>query len=101
MGAEQQHSSYEGETTLAELWGAMRHAKWQLFVGTLVCEVIAIAYVLAARQWYEGGVLLAPAETRSTQGLSGQLASFSGLSGLASIAGISVGGGGQVNRWPY
>jgi len=52
-----------------------------------------VAYALIATEWYSADVLLLPAEERSTQGLGGLAGQ---LGGLASLAGVSVGGGSNI-----
>ena len=55
--------------------------------------VVSALYVFLATPWYKAEVLLVPAEERSTQMISGDLG---GLASLAGLAGISVGGSGNV-----
>jgi uncharacterized protein involved in exopolysaccharide biosynthesis len=67
------------------LWGFRR----TIAVVGCLCGVLAATYALLAASWYRADVLLAPAESKSTQGLSAQLGS---LGGIASLAGINLGG---------
>jgi uncharacterized protein involved in exopolysaccharide biosynthesis len=78
------------EISLLDLWNILWDGKWLGIAITAACAIAAVVYALAATEWYRAEVLLAPAEERSSQGLSGQLG---GLGGLAGLAGISVGGG--------
>ncbi len=55
-----------------------------------VCAVLSIVYALSQVHWYRSEVLLVPSESRSAPVLGGQ------LGGLASLAGVSVGGGDSV-----
>jgi|HubBroStandDraft_5_1064220.scaffolds.fasta_scaffold44910_2 uncharacterized protein involved in exopolysaccharide biosynthesis len=50
---------------------------------------LAAIYALLATSWYRADVLLAPADPKSTQGLSSQLGS---LGGIASLAGLNLSG---------
>lgn len=75
------------EISLLDLWNILWDGKWLGIVITAACAMAAVVHALAATEWYRAEVLLAPAEERSGQGLSGQ------LGGLAGLAGISAGGG--------
>jgi len=67
----------------AELW-----RRKLLIVGiTFAFAISSALIVLVMPSWYRAEVLLAPADEKTSLGLSGQ------LGGLASLAGISVGGG--------
>jgi uncharacterized protein involved in exopolysaccharide biosynthesis len=80
----------DDEISLRELWDILWRGKWLIIVVTVVFAVASVVYALLATEWYRAEVLLAPAEERSTQGLSGQ------LGGLAALAGVSIGGGGSA-----
>ncbi len=75
---------------LFRTWTALWKRKWFIAATTLTFALLSITYVVTAKEWYRADVVLAPAAPKSTQGVSGQLAS---LGGLASLAGISIGGG--------
>lgn len=81
------------EISLLDLWNILWEGKWLGIAITAVVTLAAVIYSLLATEIYRAEMLLAPAEERTAQGLSGQLG---GLSGLASLAGISVGGGGNA-----
>lgn len=81
------------EISLLDLWNILWEGKWLGIAITGVVTLAAVIYSLLATEVFRSEMLLAPAEERSTQGISGQLG---GLSGLASLAGISVGGGGNA-----
>lgn len=81
------------EISLLDLWNILWDGKWLGIAITAVVTIAAVIYALLATEIYRAEMLLAPAEERTAQGLSGQLG---GLSGLASLAGISVGGGGNA-----
>jgi uncharacterized protein involved in exopolysaccharide biosynthesis len=80
----------DDEISLRELWNILWRGKWIVIAVTAVFAIASVAYALLATEWYRAEVLLAPAEERSSQGLSGQ------LGGLAALAGVSVGGGGSA-----
>ncbi|MCC5888301.1 MAG: hypothetical protein JJT88_17850 [Gammaproteobacteria bacterium] len=81
------------EISLLDLWNILWDGKWLGIAITGVVTIAAVIYALLATEIYRAEMLLAPAEERSTQGLAGQMG---GLSGLATLAGISVGGGGNA-----
>jgi uncharacterized protein involved in exopolysaccharide biosynthesis len=80
------------EIGLFEYWNAIWRARLLVACVCVACGAAALCYVFLAKPWYRADVLLVPAETKSAQGLSGQLSSIGGLSGLASLAGINIGG---------
>ena len=75
------------EISLRDLWDILWSGKWIIIAVTAMFLVGSVIYALAATEWYRAEVLLVPAEARSTPSLGGQ------LSGLAALAGVSVGGG--------
>jgi uncharacterized protein involved in exopolysaccharide biosynthesis len=75
------------ELTLLDVWNVLWRGKWPIIGITTVFAVLSLAYALSATHWYESNVLLAPAEERSAPALAGA------LGGLASLAGVSIGGG--------
>jgi len=89
----QSHSGSEkpqdDEIDLAELWRAIWAGKWVVIAITSVFSVASVLYALALPNIYKSEALLAPAEQQSG-GLGGMA---SQLGGLASIAGINLGGG--------
>lgn len=70
---------------LRELWNVAWRGKWIVLGMTFLFLAVALAYALLATEWYRAEVVLAPAESRSTPAIAGQ------LGGLAALAGISVG----------
>lgn len=64
--------------------------KWLILGISTLFAVAAITYALSATEWYRAEVLLAPADEKSAQGLAAQ------FGGLATLAGIKVGGGGTA-----
>lgn len=80
------------EFNLSELWKTLWQGKSLIVTVTAACILSAIIYALTATEWYHAEVLLAPAGESTTTGLS----PLGGLGGLASLAGVSVGGGGNA-----
>jgi len=78
---------------LLEFLETLWRARWLTVAVMSVFIATAVTYVMMASELYRADVVLMPAVAKSTQGLSGQLA---GLGGLASLAGITIGGGGTV-----
>lgn len=71
--------------SLIEFGSVVWQGKWVL-IGTILLTVgLAWCYILTAASWYRVEVLLKPTDTRSNQGLSGQVGGA-----LASLAGIDV-----------
>jgi hypothetical protein len=71
----------------ADLWAAAWRNRWIVAVVLLASVLAGAAYVLLTPKWYRAEVVLVPAQERSSQGLMAR------FGGLASLAGISVGGG--------
>jgi uncharacterized protein involved in exopolysaccharide biosynthesis len=86
---------FEGDLGIRELVELLWSSKWTIATSSAICGVIAIVYVLAASSWYRADVLLAPADAKAAQGLSGQLGS---LGGLASLAGLNFGSANSANN---
>ena len=87
----QQHPS-EDEIDLAELWRAIWAGKILIIVISGLFAVLSIFYALKQPNIYKATTLLAPA---SEQGGASGLAKMAGqFGGLASLAGINLGGGG-------
>ena len=83
-------STTDGAVSLLDLWLILWRAKWQIIGITAIFAALSIPYALVQTEWYRSDVLLAPAEEKSTSGLMQQ------LGGLVSLAGVSVGGGGNT-----
>jgi uncharacterized protein involved in exopolysaccharide biosynthesis len=80
----------DDEMSLLDLWRILWHGKWIITGITTIFAVASIVHVLIATEWYRAEVLLSPAEASSSQPLSGT------LGGLATLAGVSVGGGDNI-----
>jgi uncharacterized protein involved in exopolysaccharide biosynthesis len=79
---------YDDEIDLWQLWDTIWSGRWLIVAITSLFAVGGVTYALVAQEWYRAEVVLAPADKKG--GMSGAL---SQLSGLASLAGVSVGGG--------
>ena len=82
---------YDDEIDLLELWRALVRGKWIIIAFTAVFSVASVFYALSLPNMYKSTAVLAPAE--SSGGGLGMLAGQFG--GLASLAGISLDGGGS------
>lgn len=86
----QRHSDYQDdEIDLRELFGIIWQGKWWIIAITFVFAVGSVLYSLSLPNIYKSEVTLAPTEEASGGGLS-QMAGQ--LSGLASLAGVNLGG---------
>jgi uncharacterized protein involved in exopolysaccharide biosynthesis len=82
---------YDDEIDLLELWRALMRGKWIIIGFTAVFAIASVFYALSLPNMYKSTAVLAPAE--SSGGGLGALAGKFG--GLASLAGIDIGGGGS------
>ncbi|MBT1450693.1 LPS O-antigen length regulator [Glaciecola sp. XM2] len=88
--SEQNVSRYSNdeEIDLRELFVAIWKGKWLIIIITFLFSVVAVFYAIKQPNVYTSQALLAPVEQdQSLAGLQGQ------LGGLASLAGINLGGG--------
>ena len=99
-------NQYDDEIDLRELFGVLWAGKIKIIAITAVFAVASIIYALSVPNQYKATALLAPAQSDGG-GLSGALGQ---LGGLASLAGVSLGGGesseGQIAQeimksWSY
>ena len=79
------------EIDLRELWDVLWNGKWVIIAITFVFAVASVLYALSLPNIYKSEALLAPADENSGGGLAGMAGQFGGL---ASLAGVSFGGGG-------
>lgn len=86
------------EIDLLELWRTMLKYKRIILLATFSAAIVAAGYSLLMPNIYRAEVLLAPAQSDDSK--AGGLASAlsGGLGGLASMAGISLGGGGSTEE---
>jgi uncharacterized protein involved in exopolysaccharide biosynthesis len=82
----------DDEIDLRELWSAIWSGKWIIIGISFIFAVVSILYALNQPNIYKASTLLAPAGEQSG---AGGLAKMAGqFGGLASLAGINLGGGG-------
>lgn len=75
--------------SLAEIWRAAQSIRWKLLVIVVSCFVACVSYFAFTTRYYRAEVAILPRESKSVGGLPAQLAQ---LSGLASLAGVNIGG---------
>ena len=85
----QNESQYDDEIDLRELFGVLWAGKVKIIAITAMFAVASVIYALSVPNQYKATALLAPAQSDGG-GLSGALGQ---LGGLASLAGVSLGGG--------
>lgn len=84
----------EDELSLVDLWNILWKRKGMILVSGFGCGLIGILYALLATEIYRAEVLMAPA-TRDERG--GGLSALAGqFGGLASMAGVNLDSGGNV-----
>lgn len=76
---------------LKELFRVIWQGKWTIITTTFVIAIIAVTYAFSLPNIYKSEVLLAPANESKSGGMAGLAAQFGGL---ASIAGVNLGGSG-------
>lgn len=80
----------DDEIDLRELFSTLWQGKWIILATTVLFAAAGVFYALSKPNIYQASVLLAPTQDEGgVSGISGQ------LGGLASLAGISLGGGGD------
>ena len=80
---------YDDEIDLRELFAVLWAGKAKIIVITAVFAIASVIYALSVPNQYKATALLAPAQ-QDSGGISGALGQ---LGGLASLAGVSIGGG--------
>ena len=85
----------DDEIDLAELWRAIWAGKFTIIIISMIFAVASIFFALSKPDIYKASAILAPA---SSEGGGGLGAMAGQLGGLASMAGISLGGGGGVDK---
>jgi LPS O-antigen subunit length determinant protein (WzzB/FepE family) len=85
----------ESNVGMRELMELLWCSRLTIAVASGLCAALAVIYAIVATSWYRADVLLAPADAKAVQGLSGQLGN---LGGLASLAGINLGSANQANN---
>jgi uncharacterized protein involved in exopolysaccharide biosynthesis len=85
-----QAQNNDDEIDLRELWNVIWRGKWIIIAITAIFAVASVFYALSLPNIYKSEALLTPADSDQQGGLSG----LSGqLGGLASLAGVNLGGG--------
>ena len=85
----QNDTQYDDEIDLRELFGALWAGSRKIIAITAVFAFVSVIYALSVSNQYKATVLLAPAQSDSSD-LSGALGQ---LGGLASLAGVRIKGG--------
>jgi uncharacterized protein involved in exopolysaccharide biosynthesis len=87
------HADYaDDEIDLRELFGVLWRGKWWIGGITAIASVIAVVFALGLPNIYQSEALLAPASSSGSGGLAKQ------YGGLASLAGLSLPGGGSDDK---
>ncbi|MBB1474336.1 Wzz/FepE/Etk N-terminal domain-containing protein [Shewanella sp. SG41-3] len=89
-------SAENDEIDLRELFAVIRQGKWLIIAITAVFAVGAVIFAINQPNIYKSEALLAPADVE--QGGGGLAALAGQFGGLASMAGINLGGGGGVDK---
>jgi uncharacterized protein involved in exopolysaccharide biosynthesis len=85
-----QNLSYpEDEIDLRALFATLWQGKWLIIAATFLCALAGVAYALFKPDLYTASAVVAPTQDGGGIQISGQ------LSGLASLAGVNLGGGGS------
>ena len=85
----------EDEIDLRELFSVIWQGKWLIIAITAVFAIGAVIFAIMQPNIYKSEALLAPASEEQGGGLSALAGQFGGL---ASMAGINLGGGGGVDK---
>jgi uncharacterized protein involved in exopolysaccharide biosynthesis len=85
----QNDTQYDDEIDLRELFGVLWAGSRKIIAITAVFAFVSVIYALSVPNQYKATALLAPAQSDSSD-LSGALGQ---MGGLASLAGVSIGGG--------
>ncbi len=90
----QNTQNQDDEIDLAELWRAIWAGKFTIIIISMIFAVASVFFALSKPNIYKASAILAPASDES-----GGMGAMAGqLGGLASMAGISLGGGGGVDK---
>lgn len=86
----QSHNIADDEIDLRELFSVIWQGKWLIIAITTLFAVASVVYAINQPNIYKSEALLAPAEQEGSGGLAGLAGQFGGL---ASLAGVNLGGG--------
>ncbi|MDQ1339498.1 MAG: hypothetical protein QG567_650, partial [Campylobacterota bacterium] len=89
MAQNQNNYIQEDEIDLRELWNTIWSNKWKIIIFSFIVTVATIFYALKLPNIYKSETLLAPSDQDAG-------ANLGGLSALAGLAGVSIGGGGKI-----
>ena len=81
--------AYDDEIDLWELWDTVWSGRWLIIAITALFAIGGVTYAMLAQEWWRADVVLAPADKKALPGALGQ------LGGLASLAGVNLGSGGD------
>jgi len=84
-------SNSDDEIDLAEVWRAIWSGKLTIMVISVIFAIASIVFALSKPDIYKASVLLSPASSEGRGGMGALVGQFGGL---ASLAGVSLGGGG-------
>lgn len=88
-------SSSDDEIHLWELFSALWKGKWLIIAITFVFAVVGVLYAVSQPNIYKAEVVLASSSDSGKGGMAAMAAQFGGL---ASLAGINLGGGNTDNK---
>jgi uncharacterized protein involved in exopolysaccharide biosynthesis len=88
-------SAQDDEIDLRELFAVIWQGKWLIIAITAVFAIGAVVFAINQPNIYKSEALLAPADSEKGGGLGALAGQFGGL---ASLAGINLGGGGGVDN---
>jgi len=91
----QNTQNQDDEIDLAELWRAIWAGKFIIIIISMIFAVASVFFALSKPNIYKASAILAPASDDAGGGLGAMAGQ---LGGLASMAGISLGGGGGVDK---
>jgi uncharacterized protein involved in exopolysaccharide biosynthesis len=91
----QPYAPQDDEIDLRELASAIWQGKWVIICITAIFSVASVFYALSVPDEYKSTVLLAPASSSGGSGMSSLAGQYGGL---ASFAGINLGGGGGDDK---
>jgi uncharacterized protein involved in exopolysaccharide biosynthesis len=89
------NQAQDDEIDLRELFSVIWQGKWLIIAITAVFAIGSVIFAINQPNIYKSEALLAPADTEQGGGLSALAGQFGGL---ASMAGINLGGGGGVDK---
>jgi uncharacterized protein involved in exopolysaccharide biosynthesis len=85
----------DDEVNLSELFFVIWEGKWVVILITVLFTIASVFYALKQPNVYKSEALLAAAEQEQSGGLGALAGQFGGL---ASLAGVNLGGGGTANK---